>query len=176
MAEEVQAAAANAERAPKSGGGMLKMLVIVGVLAMIGMNGFICWNLFVKDSGGEPETPAVTEKPAQSAAAQVPPGSGIVFPLRSFIVNLMDKAGVGKKYLKVTIEIEVPSEKDKEAVGKYTAQITDVILMLLSSQTLEEINTLEGKIALKQALMMRMNRVLGGSVVRRIYFTEFVIQ
>jgi flagellar basal body-associated protein FliL len=35
---------------------------------------------------------------------------------------------------------------------------------------------MEGKLALKQELLERMKQILGEGVVRRIYFTEFVIQ
>jgi flagellar basal body-associated protein FliL len=35
---------------------------------------------------------------------------------------------------------------------------------------------MDGKLELKQALLSRINRALGGTVVRKLYFTEFVVQ
>jgi flagellar basal body-associated protein FliL len=35
---------------------------------------------------------------------------------------------------------------------------------------------MEGKLELKQTLLSRMNQILGDGVVRRIFFTEFVVQ
>ena len=101
---------------------------------------------------------------------------GIVFPLRSFIVNLLEKSGIGKKYLKVTMELEVGSEEDRTLVERHTPQLTDMILLLLSSQSTGEINSMEGKLELKHTLQSRMNQVIGSAVVRKVYFTEFVVQ
>ena len=88
----------------------------------------------------------------------------------------MDKQGVGKRYLKITMQLEVRKEEDKLLIENYNAQIRDTSLLLLSSQSLKEINTMEGKLELKQNLLSRMNQILGDGVVRRIYFTEFVVQ
>ena len=100
----------------------------------------------------------------------------ITFPLKSFIVNLMDKKGVGKRYLKVTMEIEVNGEEHRKMVERYKPQLRDTILLLLSSQILKDINTMEGKLELKQALLSRMNRITGEGIIQRVYFTEFVVQ
>jgi flagellar FliL protein len=88
----------------------------------------------------------------------------------------MDKRGVGKRYLKITMELEVNKEEDKLLVENHNAQLRDTVLLLLSSQSLNEINTMEGKLELKQNLLSRMSQILGDGVVRRIYFTEFVVQ
>jgi len=99
-----------------------------------------------------------------------------IYPLESFIVNLMDNSGTGKKYLKITMELEVVGEAEKKKVENYKTQLKDTILMLLSSRSFEEINTVEGKMDLKQTLLARINQALGENVVSRIYFTEFVVQ
>ena len=88
----------------------------------------------------------------------------------------MDKQGVGKRYLKITMELEVNKEEDKLLIENHNAQIRDTVLLLLSSQSLKEINTMEGKLELKQNLLSRMGQILGDGVIRRIYFTEFVVQ
>jgi flagellar FliL protein len=88
----------------------------------------------------------------------------------------MDKQGVGKRYLKITMELEVNKEEDKLLIENHNAQIRDTILLLLSSQSLKEINTMEGKLELKQNLLSRMGQILGDGVIHRIYFTEFVVQ
>ena len=100
----------------------------------------------------------------------------IICPIKSFVVNLLDKKNVGKRYLKVTMQLEVGKEEDRVLIENNIPQIRDTVLLLLSSQTLKEINTMEGKLELKQTLLSRMNQILGDGVVRRIYFTEFVVQ
>ena len=64
----------------------------------------------------------------------------------------------------------------KPGIDQYKPLINDSVLILLSSKTYNELGTVEGKIQLKQELIMRMNQVLGGPMVKKIYFTEFVVQ
>jgi flagellar FliL protein len=74
------------------------------------------------------------------------------------------------------MEIEVLGEDDKLKVENHMAQLRDTVLILLSSQTLKDINTMEGKLELKHAILLRMNQILGNKTVQKIYFTEFVVQ
>jgi flagellar FliL protein len=100
----------------------------------------------------------------------------IICPLNSFVVNLLDTQGVAKRYLKITMQLEIGKEEDRLLIENHNAQIRDTVLLLLSSQSLKEINTMEGKLELKQTLLSRMNQILGDGVVSSIYFTEFVVQ
>ena len=100
----------------------------------------------------------------------------MIYPLESFIVNLMDKNGLSNRYLKVTISLDIGDEGNRKTVERHKPQLMDTILLLLSSQSFSDINTMEGKIELKQALLSRINQDLGGRIVHRIYFTEFVVQ
>jgi flagellar FliL protein len=100
----------------------------------------------------------------------------IIIPLRSFVVNLFDKKGIGKRYLKISMELEVAKEEDKLKIDNNIPQLRDTVLILLSSQTLKDINTMEGKLELKHAILLRMNQILGNKTVNRIFFTEFVVQ
>jgi flagellar protein FliL len=141
----------------------LKLIIIASIVLVLGAGGFFGYSKFKKSSEA---TAAIPKKQKVS----------IICPLKSFVVNLLDKRGVGKRYLKVTIEVEVGGEDGKQLIDSHNPQLRDSILLLLSSQTLEEINTMDGKLALKQELLSRMKQVLGNGVVRRIYFTEFVVQ
>jgi len=162
MAEEIKKGKdAEKEQAPKKS--KLKLIIIAVVLLFIGAGGIYGYSKY--DKGKK-------EKAEPTKEAKV----SIVCPLNSFVVNLQDKTGVGKRYLKITMQLEVGKEEDKMLIGNHNAQIRDTILLLLSSQSLKEINTMEGKLELKQTLLSRMNQILGNNVVRGIYFTEFVVQ
>lgn len=141
----------------------LKLIIIATLVLFIGAVGILAYNKSIKNT----EARAVTQK-----AENV----GIVCPLKSFVVNLLDKRGLGKRYLKVTLEVEVAKEEDRQLIDRSKPKIRDSILLLLSNQELNEINTIEGKLALKQDLLSKMKQILGEGVVRRIYFTEFIVQ
>ena len=141
----------------------LKFIIIGVVILLIGAGGLFGYRKYNQNK----ETKAEAQKNQQVS---------IMCPLKSFVVNLLDKRGVGKRYLKVTIQLEVGKEEDKLLIENHNPQLRDTILLLLSSQTLNEINTMEGKLELKQTILSRMKQILGDGIVRRIYFTEFVVQ
>ena len=141
----------------------LKLIIIAIAVLLIGVGGIFGYTKFNKGK----------EKKAEISQADK---ASIVLPLNSFVVNLMDKQGVGKRYLKVTMGLEINKEEDKLLIENHNAQLRDTVLLLLSSQSLKEINTMEGKLELKQNLLARMSQILGNGIVRRIYFTEFVVQ
>jgi flagellar protein FliL len=162
MAEEKgEVKDAEKEQAPKKS--KLKLIIIAVAVMLIGAGGIYGYSKYDKEKKDNAEA---TKEKIMS----------IVCPLNSFVVNLQDKTGVGKRYLKLTMQLEVGKEDDKLLIGNHNAQIRDTVLLLLSSQSLKEINTMEGKLELKQTLLSRMNQILGNNVVRGIYFTEFVVQ
>lgn len=164
MAEENAATpAAQPKKSP------LMLIVIVLLLLVLAGGGFFAWTMLNKKDGGD----ATTEDKPVSAKIKEP---GIIIALPSFIVNLNDSTGLGKRYLKITMQLEVPDQEQVLRVGQNKTQMRDAILMLLSSITFEDINTLEGKLELKQALIQRLNQILGERAIDQLYFTEFVVQ
>ncbi|MFH2047305.1 MAG: flagellar basal body-associated protein FliL [Pseudomonadota bacterium] len=154
---------------------MGKLLIIVGAVLVIGIAGFFGWTMFL-NKGGDDSHKAEGSETAAKQNEHNTEEARLIFPLESFIVNLMDTSGTGKKYLKITMELEVMGEDEKKKLETYKTQLKDTILMLLSSRSFEEIYTVEGKLDLKQTLLARINQALGGNVVYKIYFTEFVVQ
>ena len=140
-----------------------KLIIIAVAVLLFGGGGYYGWSIY-KQKADEPKAETEEEKMT------------IIHPLQSFIVNLSDKKGMGKRYLKVKIEVEVENEKNRLKVENNTPQIRDTVLLLLSSKRINEINTMEGKLDLKQALLSRMNRITGEGIIKRIYFSEFVVQ
>ena len=152
----------------------LKWIIIAATLVVVlGIGGVVGWNLVIKKDNKHVEK---KQKAAESPSEKKKNEAKILYPLEHFIVNLMDKDGLGKRYLKVTIELEVNDEASKNLIEFHKAELKDTILLLLSGLSFEEINSIEGKLELKQALLSRVNQVLGGSIIQRIYFTEFVVQ
>ena len=147
----------------------LKFIILGVIVIAVGAGGYLGWDLLVKGKKEEARTP---KSRPQIRREEV----GMIYPLESFIVNLMDKAGLGKRYLKVKIILEIGGLEAKKVVDGQKPRLRDTILLLLSSQSFKEINTMEGKLELKQALLSRINQTLGEGIVQRIYFTEFVVQ
>lgn len=157
----------------ESKGSPLKLILLVVIVLVLGAGGFLGWQWFMKSKINDDGDTTDDPKSAAKKNVQEP---GIIYPLESFIVNLMDRAGSGKRYLKITIELEVESEEDNNRIQERETQLKDTIILLLSGQTFKDINSMEGKLYLKQSLLSRINQVMGEGLVRRLYFTEFVVQ
>ncbi|MFW6146911.1 MAG: flagellar basal body-associated FliL family protein [Thermodesulfobacteriota bacterium] len=168
MAEEKDVEQQSEEKV-KSGKFFLKFIILGIAVVVLGGGGFAGWSLFVKNNGKQVP---MSEAPSQTKKRE----TRIAFPLKSFIVNLKDKSGLGKRYLKVTMVLELEGQGSEQVVEQRKPELKDTILLLLSSQFFDDISTVEGKLELKQALVSRINQALGNSLVRKIYFTEFVVQ
>lgn len=149
----------------------LKLILLGGAIVLAGAAGFAGWTFYGHKimSGDKQET-----KLTQPLEKKNKPK--IMLPMEPFIVNLLEKGGTAKRYLKVTLSFEVGGEDEKGLIETYKIQLRDSILLLLSSQSMAEVSSMEGKLSLKQDILARTNQVLGQALVNRIYFTEFVVQ
>jgi flagellar FliL protein len=106
----------------------------------------------------------------QSSMAQLGP----LFPLETFIVNLADEER--SRYLRITMDLELVEATDSEKLNQRLPQIRDRILMILPSKRFEEIASMEGKTALRDEIINKLNSLFPRAVVTNIFFTEFVVQ
>lgn len=168
-AKEPEGAEAKKERSP--GKLPLKLVLLGGAIVLVGAAGFFGWSVYGQRilPGGKGEA-----KVAHASERKNKPK--IMLPMEPFIVNLLEKGGTAKRYLKVTLSFEVETEDEKGVIETHKTQLRDSILLLLSSQSMAEVSSMEGKLGLKQAILSRTNQVLGQALVNRIYFTEFVVQ
>ncbi len=132
-------------------------------------------------SGSDPALPAVLPSP----------GEGLMFDTGTKIVNLADPGG--RRYLKISVVLEfAPHEVEfytltgEERLAALTTFgeemsakkpiVDDLLNTLLSSKTFEQIYTVEGKEALRQDIVARINALLPHEHLMYVYFTEFVVQ
>lgn len=172
MAEENEKAEKIEDKAPKKGKLKLIIILLVG-LAVLGGGGAYLWFKVIAPAigagGGAESGKEKKERPEEIEAV-----TGQMFPLEPFIINL---AGVeGKRFLKLSLELELNSEKLTSEVTANLPKIKDSILILLSSKTFDDIYTVEGKFKLRDEITARVNRFLVSGHVMNVYFTEFVIQ
>jgi flagellar FliL protein len=99
---------------------------------------------------------------------------GTIFPLDTFIVNLADEER--SRYLRVTINLELLEAVDAEKLNRRLPQVRDSILMILPSKRLTDIASIEGKTALRDEIISKLNGLFPKSVISNIFFSEFVVQ
>ena len=151
-----------------------KMIIIIAVntLLLLGLmaGGFMFMAGKMTAMPGGPDkdkTKAVVEDLAEK-------GAKTIYPLATFIVNLSGEDG--RRYLRVTMELEVVGAKAQPELEKCIPRIRDAVLMVLPTRSVEEILSVDGKNALREAILNRINAIISGGTVSNLYFTEFVIQ
>lgn len=151
-------------------------LVVVNMLMVSGV-GFMLYKNRQKDAA-EPKIDHVIkgEKDTQDKEAhQEKAFVGKVVPLETFIVNLAGSKG--RKVAKVNMELEL---KDSEGanvadeIDKRKAQVRDIIIILLSSKTYEEVSNREGKDNLRNEIKDTINSFLTKGKITNVFFTEFI--
>jgi flagellar FliL protein len=160
-----------AEQPAKKGKGGLVIILILAVIVVAGGGAALYFLVLHK-------APAAAEEslnPEPSTAPKVQAEPGPIVPYSSFLVNLADVGG--KRYLKFSLSIELSKHKNfLQEVEHKDAKIKDIIISIISSKTFEEVNTPQGKIALKQEILRRLNTIMSGGKVEDVFFTEFVVQ
>lgn len=160
------------EKVPEKGN--LKLIIILVVaLAVLGGGGTFLWFKVIAPAiGAVDETDEKRGKKEKPERMKMAPGP--MYPLDPFIINLAGEGG--KRFLKLTMELEVNDEKLSEEITANLPKIKDSILILLSSKTFEDIYTVAGKFKLRDEITARINSFLATGHLRNVYFTEFVIQ
>ena len=168
MADEQDARGAETGAGPKKKSKLTLFLLLGIVVLLLGGGGFYAFTTFLAPK------PQVAEQMAGVRPEQLTETVGEMFPLEQFVVNLSDPQG--KRYLRLTISLELESAEAVERATKMVPKLRDMVIVLLTSLTFEEVMTPEGKVQIRDELLERFNQILRPDRVRNIYFTDFVVQ
>ena len=134
--------------APKEGGKKKgKMPMIIGLVLMLVAGGFFGMKL---GGGGKKAEPKIE--------------LGEVVPLGEFLVNLSD----GRTFLKTDVSVQISKTghlDESKGGGEHGAKaeapaaVRDAVVAVLSSKSLDQVSSPEGKLALKKAIAKAINAV-----------------
>lgn len=145
---------------------VVNMLIVAGVGAMIYLN--------KKKEAAEVKLDHVIqgESATQAQEKAAPEFIGKLIPLETFLVNLAGSRG--QKLAKINMELEVNSGEVQKEIEKLKPKIRDIIIIILSSKTYEQVSTKEGKDALREEIRDQVNLFLTKGQINKVYFTEFI--
>lgn len=155
------------EEAPKRKRSLVRYAVI-GLVLMAVLGGGL-WFL-------SPYLPAWARLSSSAAKPTVkaePPVTHTVL-VANLVVNLGRPEA--KRYLKIGVELGLTSAKHAKEVEEHKSQITDLIISTLAVTPVEALAEEKGRAELKRELVEKIHAELKLEAVRRVYFTEFVIQ
>ncbi len=178
MAEEK---AAESPAAAQTGQGQKPLLFII--LAVVNMVVVAAVGAFLylgkkKEAARPTVDQVIAGEKATTDAENAAPKSfvGKIIPMETFIINLAGSKG--RRIAKVNMEFELKdtSEESKVAgeIEQRKAQIRDVIIIILSSKTFDEVSSRDGKDDLRSEIRDRINSFLTTGKISNVFFTEFI--
>ncbi|NPA59405.1 MAG: flagellar basal body-associated protein FliL [Epsilonproteobacteria bacterium] len=185
MAEEETVEEESVPKEKKSSNMLMIIIIVVLILIIIG-GAVVAFLLMGDDEIDATQTPppqvkeVSTSKQKRSSSSSNYNSSrklsdiGILYPLDTFTVNL--KSDSGRRYLKVTMSLELEGEELSLELDAKSAVLRDRIIRILTSKSLEEISSKKGKQKVSDQIQETLNAMLTDGSIRGIYFTEFVIQ
>lgn len=164
------------EQKPAKKSGKVKWIILLLVILLLAGGGAgAYWWFFMRQPAPQTEqAPPPPEADKNATKADGAKREGRMVSLPPFLVNLADPAG--RRYLKLSMDVEVNAPAAVKEVEGQTAKVRDAIILLLSGKSYAELAAPEGKLLLKNEVADRLNQILGAPRVTRVYFTEFVIQ
>ena len=160
------------EDGESEGGGKPKIVMIVGLVAILAIIGAaIAWAMGLGPFGdSESNTELAGAEPLEPTEEASSSLSTEVYELGEFQVNLSGTMGGRILMLEIAVEGSADSVSNIESRQH---QIRDAILMLASDYSVSELEGLDGKLRLRDDIHRRINAILAPHRINRVYYTEF---
>ncbi len=100
-------------------------------------------------------------------------GAPVLYTMSAFNTNL---DGVPRRLIRLDLSLEMMDEEGYEEVIGIVPQARDSIMRLLNSKTFDDVETVQGKLHLKNQIVAELNASLKKGVVKNVYFNELVVQ
>ncbi len=102
-------------------------------------------------------------------------GVPYIYTLDKFTVNL---GGEPRRSVRMEVNLDMLGKDAFEEVmlSDNRARIRDRIIRLLNDKTFYDLESIQGKLFLKDKIAMEVNSILNKGVVKDVYFTDFVVQ
>lgn len=170
--------------APAPQAGKKKLALIIGaVVALLVVGGAAA---FFLSSGGKAAQPGTVESDAAGSDEPVviPEGGddteelaegeealGAIFPLEAFVVNLS-----GGRFIRCQVQLEFTGREVPRKFYPRIVAVRDSLISLLASKTQDDLLNARGRDSLRDEIKDGVNEILRKEEVKRVYFTQFVIQ
>lgn len=153
-----------------------KILTALFVLVNLGVTGFGTYLVYASTLGWT--APTITEESIKidpffqfNEESAVP----YVYTLDKFTVNL---GGEPRRTVRLEVNLHMLGKDAFEEVmlSENRARVRDRIVGILNAKNFAELESIQGKLFLKDKIAMEVNTILNKGVVKDVYFTDFVVQ
>jgi flagellar protein FliL len=171
-----------------------KATLLLGLLSVLnlGATGFVAANVAFgyteEEAGEEVAAEEHAEAPAEGGHGESKGGhgggeehaeekgedGGPIVPLDPFVVNLNEPGS--SRYLKATFEIEMMNARSASELKASKRSVRDEIFRYLSSLSVSDTLGEQSKARIQREVFSRIEREVGRGEVKKLFFTEFVVQ
>lgn len=122
------------------------------------------------------QSPKATEEELNSEMVKLrkildePP---VMYSMDIFNTNL---DGLPRRFVRVELSVEMYNKEGFEELVTLGGESRDAITRILNSKKYEQIETVQGKLQLKNEVIAHLNDALKRGVVKNIYYTKFQVQ
>ena len=121
-------------------------------------------------------SPAITEQKLRDVAglpSHLEQGP-MVYTMDKFVANL---AGEPKRTLRIQVNLDMMNAQSYSEImdEENRAKARDTILRILNEKTFTDLESLQGKLFLKDEIVRNVNKSLRIGLVKDIYFSDFVM-
>ena len=100
-------------------------------------------------------------------------GPSVMYTMPGFVVNL---AGQPRRLIKVEMTFEMLDKDGFEEIVRNSPLVRDQVMRILNRKTFDDVETIQGKLALKDQISVSLNSAMKAGVVKDIYFGDFLVQ
>ncbi|WP_374035144.1 flagellar basal body-associated protein FliL [Bdellovibrio bacteriovorus] len=158
---------------PKNTAMLFQIIFAVLNLAVMGAGGYM---VYASTMGWE--SPKITEEDADRELASVSDEADLaplVYTMDKFTVNL---GGEPKRTIRLEINLQMLGKEGFEEVmePENRAKARDRIVRLLNEKPFSDLDSIQGKLFLKDKIAGEVNGILRRGVVKDVFFSDFVVQ
>ena len=157
----------------------LNIQLILGVVLAVANLGLCGWGLYMTYAatlGWHP--PAITEADLakeEESKKQEEDFGPLIYTMDKFTVNL---SGEPKRSIRMEVNLEMLGKDGFEEVidTENRAKVRDRVIRILNEKNFSEVESIQGKLFLKEKIAQEINTTLKEGVVKDVYFSEFIVQ
>lgn len=158
---------------PKNLGVILTALFAVVNMGVVGGGGYLAYAATMGwESPVITEAALSTEMASKSEDERYAP---YIFTMEKFTVNL---DGEPKRSIRLEVSLQMLGKEGYEEIMSpdSRAKTRDTIVRVLNEKTFSELESIQGKLFLKDTIAMEVNNILKEGVVKDVFFSDFVVQ
>jgi flagellar FliL protein len=156
---------------------MKSIAILAGVVLIMAGAAFVVTKMVIKPAmairSAGVTAPPEKEKKAESAGEDAE-SKAEVYLVSNLLVNPTGTGGT--RYLSASVGLQVTSPVSLEKLRLRDLQVRDLLILVLSSRTVEELTDSRSREQMRKEILGRLNQLLGGDQLSAVYFVDYVLQ